>query len=52
MRAGEENDPETEDTPGRTAHSSVDLDKIHDEDTVYHDANPGVDQAKNFRPNR
>ena len=46
VRFGEENDPETEDISGRAAHSSVDLDKTHDEDDMYHDANPGVDEIQ------
>ena len=39
VRFGEESDPETEDVQDRAVHSSEDLDKTHEEEDTYLDAN-------------
>ena len=46
VRFGEENDPEAQDVLDGVAHNSVDLDKTHDDDDLYHDANPGVGEIQ------
>ena len=46
VRFGEESDPESDNEPDRAADSSEELEKTCDGATMYHDANPGVDEIQ------